>query len=424
MATLEVVQKSTQETQLYDIKLRVINIATNEFSKDLVYHNIAFINRIVESIQLISDNTELTPVQKFDLQVIGWLSFIGLADVDTFDENSDPKGYIAECTDHTSKRAREIMQEVGIPLVMRNRVINVIQDAMVEQQFLSVQSRVLSDAIYSDFARPDGLKYLKRMYRESLLLGVLSYSTKKWMMASSEFLTRHSYKTEFGREYYEPEKIKLIHEVEKQIKEYRRTNETLLRREMNISSEELKQLKKKLKKVRGRNERGVQTMFRTTSRNHYTLNQMLDRKANILISINTIILSVIITRLVADSVMVSLDNLPIIIMVFTALASILFAILAIMPEKTHGEFTESEIRNKEGNLLFFGNFYNMSIRDYTWGMLQMINDGEHLYMSMIRDLYYFGKQLAKKYKMLRFSLFTLGFGLSTSTITFMIVSNI
>ena len=90
-----------------------------------------------------------------------------------------------------------------------------------------------------------------------------------------------------------------------------------------------------------------------------------------------------------------------------------------------GSLRRVKLEISEGNLLFFGNYYNMTLRDFTWGMLQMINDGEHLYMTMIRDLYYFGKQLAMKYKMLRLSLFALGFGLSISTtIMFMIVSNI
>ena len=424
MISPSTIVETIQEAQLFEIKLKAINIATNEFSKDLVYHNIAFINRMVESIQLLSVEEGMNPGQQREMEVIGWLCMLGLADLDQFKSLDGPRSFLNECYRFSALRADEIMVEAGVEFNDRIRIINVIKDVFVLESYEKKEAQILKDGLFSDFARPLAQKYMKKIYRELLLLGVINFSTIKWLMKLNEFLTMHSFATEYGKEHYEPSRIKLIHQLDKEIRNYRRTNETILKREMNISAEELKKLKKTLKKIKGRNERGIQTMFRTTSRNHYTLNQMLDRKANILISVNTIILSVIITKVIAGGPEFKIENLPIIFMMSTALISILFAILAIIPEKTHGEFTEGEIRNKEGNLLFFGNYYNMSFRDYTWGMLQMINDGEHLYMTMITDLYYFGKQLAKKYRMLRLSLFALGIGLTVSTLTLVLLSNL
>jgi Family of unknown function (DUF5706) len=61
-----------------------------------------------------------------------------------------------------------------------------------------------------------------------------------------------------------------------------------------------------------------------------------------------------------------------------------------------------DIREKRSNLLFFGNFHNMSLEDFQWGMTEMIKDPDFQYSSMTRDLYFLGKVLAQKYKYLTF----------------------
>jgi len=87
-----------------------------------------------------------------------------------------------------------------------------------------------------------------------------------------------------------------------------------------------------------------------------------------------------------------------------------------MPAKTQGDFSEEEIRSKEGNLLYFGNFHNMQLRDFEWGFLQLLNDKDYLYQSMIRDYYFQGIALNRKYKFIRTSLtiFLIGFGVAFS----------
>jgi len=46
--------------------------------------------------------------------------------------------------------------------------------------------------------------------------------------------------------------------------------------------------------------RGSQTLFRTLSRNHYNLIKMIDNKASILLTINSIIISIIIRCFIHD----------------------------------------------------------------------------------------------------------------------------
>ena len=71
-------------------------------------------------------------------------------------------------------------------------------------------------------------------------------------------------------------------------------------------------------------------------------------------------------------------------------------------------------KTKKTNLLFFGNFHGMSVEDYEWSMKQMMKDADYLYGSLIKDIYYLGKVLGKKYKFLRiaYNIFMFGFVLA------------
>jgi hypothetical protein len=80
--------------------------------------------------------------------------------------------------------------------------------------------------------------------------------------------------------------------------------------------------------------------------------------------------------------------------------------------------TLDDIRNKRSNLLFFGNFYNMKLEDFQWGMMEMIKNPDFQYSSMTRDLYYLGKVLAQKYRYLTFCYNVFMFGMILSVILF------
>lgn len=276
---------------------------------------------------------------------------------------------------------------------------------------------VLSDAIEIGFAKPKAKKRLRKMYEELLLLDAIAIGQGDWYDLVLEHLRKTTYHTTYGKETLAPAKEKLYQKVKKEQKELQKQQDYALTKELAISETELKALKKSLANVKGRDERGIQTIFRTTSKNHYTLNEMVDRKANILISINAIVLSLIIGGLIGEENMSGSRVTPLIILTLTNILSVIFAISAIRPEVTHGAFTEDEIRNKQGNLLFFGNFHQMKQRDFEWGMLQLLNDSDYLYTTMIRDIYYLGKALNKKYKDLRMSFNIFMYGLVATVIT-------
>jgi len=169
-------------------------------------------------------------------------------------------------------------------------------------------------------------------------------------------------------------------------------------------------------------ERGIETMFRVTLRNHITLSDIADTKANILLSVNAIIVSLVLSNLVSK-----LDNAsntyliwPTVIFVLSTVVSMVLSVLATRPNVTSGKFNKDDVKNKKVNLLFFGNFHKMSLEDFEWAMGEMMQDRDYLYSSMKKDLYFLGKVLDRKYKILRLTYTVFIVGIIISVIAFAI----
>ncbi|MBL0126439.1 MAG: hypothetical protein IPP83_03045 [Flavobacteriales bacterium] len=158
-------------------------------------------------------------------------------------------------------------------------------------------------------------------------------------------------------------------------------------------------------------ERGIETMFRSTGKNHIQLSKIADNKANIMLSINALIISVCITGLLPQLGLHPEIRGPLFVLLGVCLVSMVFAILSTVPKVTKGITTRDECDRKEGNLLYFGNFHAMGLEQYEMAMKEMMMDREYLYGSMVRDLYFLGQVLSHKYKLLRVSYLVFMFGI-------------
>ncbi len=167
---------------------------------------------------------------------------------------------------------------------------------------------------------------------------------------------------------------------------------------------------------------GIQTMLRLTSANHIKLSEMADRKANILISVNAIIISVILSVMMPNLQEAGYLTIPSIIFLSVAVCTIIVAIIAIRPILSRGIFRLEDIQGKKINLLFFGNFHKMPLQDYKSAMRIMMRNPDYLYRSMIIDIYFIGVVLGKKYRLLRLAYNIFMIGLIVSIVAFSIVS--
>lgn len=158
--------------------------------------------------------------------------------------------------------------------------------------------------------------------------------------------------------------------------------------------------------------RGLQTLFRTLSRNHYNLIKMIDNKASILLTINSIIISIILgaAYMINDANVDHINSHAIVIFRFS-IASMVIALLAMLPHK----YKNTQKHGHKGSL-YAGNYSKMTIEEYREEMKRIMANGNSIYNEMIDDLYYLGKAINIKHKLLLISFVIFIAGLITAVV--------
>lgn len=203
---------------------------------------------------------------------------------------------------------------------------------------------------------------------------------------------------------------------EKKEKKKKKLVDQALMLEMGIDKEALKKLKKRLLKAEAKPERGIETWFRLVSKNLYTRLQIVDTKANILITANAIIISMVLGTLYSR-----LDDDPHLIyavagLVLTNVFSISFAIFATIPKAWN---KKNKVNNLEStNFMTFEDISGMGLSEYIDLVMKTMEDGHTLYPSIITDVHGLGVKLAKKYSLIRTSYLIFLYGIIFSTFLF------
>jgi len=156
-----------------------------------------------------------------------------------------------------------------------------------------------------------------------------------------------------------------------------------------------------IEKLKKYDSRGVQTLFRTLSRNHYNLLKMVDNKARIMLTVNSIISSLLLGALVLvptnGEFTITIGTR---ILVICSLFSMIFAIFSMLPHRYIGK--EFRASNYKGTL-YADNFANQSLVEFTEELNRIMESGQNTYDEMVVDLYFLGKAIAKKQRLLLIS---------------------
>jgi hypothetical protein len=249
------------------------------------------------------------------------------------------------------------------------------------------------------------------------------YSDKEWQDLQLGFLIDNNFYTRYCIDKYGPGRQANIEEQRKRIDAITSSDE----------KEKSKELRKKKEKLEEEltPKRGVETMFRSIYRNHISLSAIADRKANMMISINTIVMSVIIS-FVGSGFIISANTqfqhykfaIPIGILLLTCLISVVFSIMSARPNVTNKDASMEKIREKKSSLLFFGNFTSLKLETFVEELNNLMKAKDLLYDNMSIDIYHLGVVLKRKYQLLRvsYTIFMIGFILCV--LSFMIVMGI
>ncbi len=172
-------------------------------------------------------------------------------------------------------------------------------------------------------------------------------------------------------------------------------------------------------------ERGKETLFRVTYNHQSKLVQIADYKANMIITVSTMVISAIVAVLGYGVVAGSLDDydttfiLPISLIVISSLVSLVFAIQAARPKLIKSYKTEST--GHKSSLLFFGVISGYSQQEYLSKMKELLAAGDEMYEHMTIDIYYQGLVLKRKYNLLVYAYQTLMYGFVISVFIFLCV---
>ena len=396
----------TQEQLLSAARNYVTEFYTHKVDPGFVFHNLDHTEDVAQACSQIADHFQLEDAERFILILAAWFHDTGysLGSASGHEEESIriASGFLRD--HHVDE---EIIQKVG----------SCIQATRMPQSPVNQVEKILCDADLFHLATEDFKARNQLLKQEQETLLGHKIDKKEWRKNNIEFLSNHKYFTEYGKEVLEPKKYEnlLLLQKKKQGKKDREPEET---EETFPYVYESSEIDIDLKQQQKNTERGIQTMFRTTSNNHFELSSLADGKGNIMISVNSIILSISLTVLIARLAFYPQYIIPTVILLAVCLLSIIFAILATRPSVNKGKFTEDDIRNKKTNLLFFGNFHRMQLDEYNWAMNEMLKDREYLYNSMIKDIYFLGVVLARKYKYLRISYTIFMWGMILAVVAF------
>ncbi|MFD2932616.1 Pycsar system effector family protein [Spirosoma flavum] len=384
---------------------------------DYTYHNLSHTQAVVAFANEIADYEKLSDTDRETVLIAAWLHDVG---------------YNGGCDNHEATgidMARPFLEKLGVSNKRIDEVTTCIQATKMPQAPQGKRlAEILCDADLGHLSSDDFLEHSEDLRQELKHTGE-KISKKKWRKKTAGFLENHKYFTHYGQTVLGPRQAANLDLLRHQLNEEEDDDEPKHGKHEKDKPE--KQAKKEdspkhrldelvtdtIKKER-KPERGVETMFRLTSTNHFQLSAMADTKANIMISINTIVLSLIVSILARKLEEWPTLTIPTVMLVLTCLIATVLAVLATRPNVTNGFVSREDIESKTANLLFFGNFYRMELSDYEWGMRRMMEDSDFLYSSMIRDIYFLGKVLGRKYKLLRWSYSVFMFGLVVSVIAF------
>ena len=163
----------------------------------------------------------------------------------------------------------------------------------------------------------------------------------------------------------------------------------------------------------------VDNILRVNHGNQMRLGLMADQKANIMITVASIVFSITIANL-DNEVM----RWPLLAFAFGSFFALLFAIFAIIPSTDYPTKKGSkEIDRKSPlfNPLFFGHFAHLPIEEYKEDYAETLMTDDKVYDAMAGDIYGQGKVLAlNKYKFLKWSYTSFLWGMSGAIIVFIV----
>jgi predicted metal-dependent HD superfamily phosphohydrolase len=396
---------------LEDVKQYVLDYFHTHHDAALLYHDLKHTKEVVAAATRIANHYQLSDEDFFVVITSAWFHDIGYF---TDKDNHEATG---------SKLAADFLRPLKVSDAAIEKIDGCIMATKMPQNPAGLLQQIICDADLFHLGTDDFIDKSKQLQKEFEAVKHVDIDKKQWRQKNIEMLESHKYFTDYARLMNGDKQEKNLRKLKERQDEAETVNkkETVKSEQKEVTKEEKVEKEEKKKKTE-KPEKGIETMFRITSGNNQRLSDMADNKAHILITVNSIILSAIISLVLRKLGENSFLAIPSFILLTVSLLSMIFSILATRPAIPAGTFTTKDIDDKKVNLLFFGNFYKMGLPEYTAGMLKVMDDKAFLYGTLITDVYSQGVVLGRKYRLLRIAYNIFMFGLIISVVGFIVAS--
>ena len=300
----EVAEKPSELVQKADEF--VLKLFKEKLPNTFLYHNYNHTLRVVKSTKEIIEHSEIHVKDKEALLLSAWLH-------DT--------GYVVKVDGHEEESARfaeEFLKENNADSELIEKVKKLILATKFDFETSDDLESILKDADASHFAK-DYFEETSEFLRQELQLqGIANYTPTEWINENIKMFTeQHKFHTDYALKNWKEQKDQNLLDL----------LESKKKKAKKIRKEETKaQLKAKYKNESP--ERSIQTLYRVTLRNHIKLSDIADTKANILLSVNAIIISLALANIIPklDSVTNRHLMIPTLILVLFSVASIILLV--------------------------------------------------------------------------------------------------
>ena len=353
-----------------------------KLSPDLKYHSEAHTFAVKEACLLISNEMKVSKEESEILQISALFHDIGFLEVYQGHERVS-KTY-----------AQAFLKKHNYPEKKLQAVLQCIDATVQDRTPQNKLEKIIKDADMVHLSAKDYMESIESLRFEWATFLDKHFNEYTWANMNYDFLKNHEFYTSAAKELFSKGK----ESNKKRLKKSRKQN----KEKLGIGTSFIE------------GNKSAQMMFKTSLRNHLDLSALADNKANIMLSVNALIITII----MPIAVSFIRDNIyllfPLGTLLLTCLASMIYATLATRPIKMNGLTSPDEVREGNANLFFFGNFYRMNFQEYKNSMQDSISREEALDNSIMRDLFYLGKSLGTKYNQLRvcYTIFMTGIILS------------
>lgn len=165
----------------------------------------------------------------------------------------------------------------------------------------------------------------------------------------------------------------------------------------------VKSEKKGRKKSKFTGRRGIDTLLRNAYRAQLDMLSLAAVKANIMISLNGLLISMLI---ISGSHFISVDiwfSIPILLFLLSSALATIFAVLAARPDVSRQKYSPKDFRQGKAHLLVFEEFSDLSEKQYVKAMSRMLGDDDQVYRNMIAHVHELGSTADRKYRNLHCS---------------------